>query len=97
MKTKHTPGEWRMVSHLKKPMDLHIHVDGKSICEMPESYSNPDNENNANAKLIAAAPELLQKLQFVIDAWDDYIFSGDKNMVNSFVESAKKTILKATT
>ena len=54
MKTKHTKGEWLNLGYR---VDVDV-ADGMSgICEMSDWM--PEEEMEANAKLIAAAPELL--------------------------------------
>ncbi len=64
MKTSHTPGPWRFV---RCNADLHVAYkplkfdlgNGKAFCLADES----DDEDCANARLIAAAPELLAALE----------------------------------
>lgn len=65
-KAQHTAGEWRRVVNLEKAGDYCIHVSGKKICELP---SQEEEENEANAKLISAAPEMLEALQEMIEAF----------------------------
>jgi hypothetical protein len=58
MKTKHTKGEWLNLGYR---VDVDV-ADGMSgICEMSDWM--PEEEMEANSKLIAAAPELLEVLQ----------------------------------
>jgi hypothetical protein len=64
MKTKHTPGNW----YIHQPDYEHINIvtDEQFICEIPapieinEDTAERKQTAEANAKLIAAAPELLQ-------------------------------------
>ena len=53
MKTKHTPGPWRVWENL-----IQVSPNGPSICYF-EAGQQP---SEANARLIAAAPELLAAL-----------------------------------
>jgi hypothetical protein len=53
---KGTQGEWNLVFHLNAPNDCHIHSYGTSICQFQMPITE---EGEANAKLIAAAPNLL--------------------------------------
>ena len=69
---KHTPGPWEsMVSshdRNQKPLSYGIHAIGKSsrwIAQI-EFESGVDNEDDANARLIAAAPELLEACKLFI-------------------------------
>ena len=66
MKTKQTPGPWQATVH----GDL-VFTDKKQvICEvrvMPEDENNPDPDYLlANSRLIAAAPELLEALNYFL-------------------------------
>lgn len=68
---KHTPGPW-VLGYRVTEFELTIFgADKKRVCEMksfsdpkPELFNDPNTEAaDANAKLIAAAPELLANLQ----------------------------------
>ena len=89
METKHTPGPWNIhfndTGHATSIMADH------KICVM---QTNNLDECNANAKLIAAAPELLEALIIAIDALDpekEHLDYDD----GAFLE-IKKAIKKAT-
>ena len=58
MNTKHTPGPWTIDG-------LHISGNGYSIAHI---NSHRTTEGRANADLIAAAPELLEALENLLDA-----------------------------
>ena len=98
MKTKHTQGEWKwfrfMTSLNGQPFkDLNIaitHPDHDNICSLTVNLSKQD-EAEANAKLIAAAPELLEALIELTDC--DYT-SGTH--LSCAIAKAKKAIKKAT-
>jgi hypothetical protein len=77
--SKHTPGPWSIEPHPERP-DLPIRVMGGkgervarcsqiSLCTTPE-------ECKANARLISAAPDLLEALVMVRDADNDCIADG---------------------
>lgn len=68
MKTKHTPGEWE--ASFESNGDFTINTIGKCIAlnnidEVP-SGNMTEEESYANAKLIAAAPELFDAAQLAI-------------------------------
>jgi len=79
MTTKHTPGPWRA----KKVRTL-IHIGGDSgVCEISVSASHVHEDfpgakmayiarQEANAHLIAAAPDLLEALQALVADFADY-------------------------
>ena len=70
METKHTPGVWEIE---KRNLDLEIDIkssNGKRICQVKAfqgaSFNDPTiEEAKINAKLIAAAPELLEALEAI--------------------------------
>lgn len=59
--TKHTPGPWLIDEYNQ----IFSPIVEEYIAEVyfSESYAIPENEAQANAKLIAAAPELLEAVQ----------------------------------
>lgn len=76
--TRHTPGPWIGAGpSFGDPLPRYTteiiaeRVDGAdavSICELP--FAHHDDENEANARLIASAPELLEALQALL-YWDN--------------------------
>lgn len=63
----HTPGPWAMIeSPLPEADTVAVAETGETICEFPAGFAHP--RECANARLIAAAPELLQ---FAIDIRDN--------------------------
>lgn len=88
---KGTPGPWvvnEMGQHWNNKALVHLEItfgeDGECICDTV--YQRED------ANLIAAAPELLEALQCIIEActWDTYGKPGYENL-----EAAKAAINKA--
>jgi hypothetical protein len=79
----HTPGSWEVVSKLVGP--LHIEADGVLIAMVGSEVSFSRCE--ADARLIAAAPELLEALQELVQ-----LFSGYQGME---LLRAKAAIAKA--
>lgn len=67
MKTKHTPGPWelRRIKGKRKFNRIAVKETGQLICAMFEA----ENEEISNARLIAAAPELLDALRELNQAW----------------------------
>ena len=93
MSTQHTPGPW----HLRLSNNATPHIEhgdcfrdevgelDNRICVMPAEIVQSFN-SFANARLIAAAPELLEALQAIIDT----------GLSTSKITAAKKAIAKAT-
>jgi hypothetical protein len=96
MKTKHTQGKWETYDgHEGSNMVSYIRCNEATIATCFR-INVSDGEGKANAKLIAESPNLLKHLQYVIDAWEDYIQTGHKGTVQEFIDKAKKTIKKST-
>lgn len=90
METKFTKGEWYAVKQIES-MEVHSRrftagID--VICSINNQFLKEQTE--ANAKLIAAAPELLDSLLELIS----WIKEGDYDQ--SFIEKAEQAIKKAT-
>ena len=62
MKNKHTPGPWKICPNTK-PDRPDIVADCGLICSL--EYGQREQEGEANARLIAAAPDLLGALRYI--------------------------------
>lgn len=97
--TGHTPGPWRVVRY-RRPDTLRIHHNtGYEIVPITK-ICNPENEYaEANAKLIAAAPDLLEALKLATSCIGDLGRNPRALAVNSsrviIVEKLEAAILKA--
>lgn len=101
---KHTPGPWQMHDDDYCPEQIYGNlelIDGKIrgtlICEIQGDMDEP--KNLANARLIAAAPDLLAACQ----AWDEGFIDGEsfdaeqfRVWVNEHRRMARAAIAKAT-
>ena len=88
MKTKHTQGTWH--SH---DGQIYTEETGKTICLIPY-YDKDNEEQQANAKLIEAAPKLLFSLQMLIND----IHRNDGDIINraTLIKEANEAINQAT-
>ena len=93
MKTKHTPGNWEIKDIYFPGTKVHkgLHIfsnqkyDDREICDM---WGSATEEGQANAKLIAAAPDLLEALMNI---------ENDDNRIPSKIwEMRNQAIKKAT-
>ena len=70
---EHTPGPWERTSHQRASLaEASIEVQsatGRTICDMGDY---PNSEDAANARLIAAAPDMLAALRRYIRLDDDH-------------------------
>lgn len=62
--SKHTPGPWCI--RAERYRFIHVYATGGGICHL----DTVDGEGAANARLIAAAPDLLLALQMAMPALD---------------------------
>lgn len=108
MKTKHTPGPWM---HKRRARDGHVDVitteKGKEFIAVGVPYAETpvldhphDNIQTANARLIAAAPDMLKHLQLVVDTIsddsDDYPDLGLFRITQDLVKRCHRVINEAT-
>lgn len=80
MKTQHTPGPWKCSTYGQR---ISIDTENNEVGIWGIAHINPDGDgrngipsasNRANARLIAAAPDLLEILKEALDVmgtWDD--------------------------
>lgn len=100
METKHTTGEWLI--HEKAAGNVIQKDTGRVVanCRAYTSNVNPhlvDEENMANAKLIAAAPDLLEALSELIDINEsEEVFDIKVNRMVNALSNSKEAIKKAT-
>ena len=92
MNNKHTAGEWTIES--KGNLPKFIWGKDATICEIHDPYSGEEME--ANAKLIAAAPDMLNALEYVIN-WHRQHDSGEGELFGlDYVTTCISAMLKAT-
>ena len=89
-KNSFTPGPWRVGTHTDiYPSITDIVSDGdKAVCSVSLII-----ERHANARLIAAAPELLETLESVVKVCDDL---GRDGVFSHVMAQARAAIAKAT-
>lgn len=102
--SKHTPGPWVVwdgnVKVYAGPVDENTTccISGYrcKIAECDDLYDEnmTEEEAEANARLIAAAPELLEALEWIVNP--DYAIGSNAEYKHAAVEVAKAAIAKAT-
>lgn len=104
MEFKGTKGKWRIDVHESstkvQTMTVVSISDGKGIANMLRfnPYEIPKEVSDANAKLIAAAPELLEALKAItdnIENWLDTGIAADKKQSETLYNNAISAINKA--
>ena len=101
MTTKHTPGTWRFAPELSAVVVIRDH----KVKAVADFGKNDLPECEANGRLIAAAPDLLQALEIALTALDCDVENGPLPPVSlraaqnwmraKFGESARAAIAKA--
>lgn len=84
--SKHTPGPWQWTQHFDPTIS--IYKDG--FGQIARLYDSSAGTGKANARLIAAAPDLLNALIEIVSADDAH------ELTQKHIESARATIAKAT-
>jgi hypothetical protein len=88
MKTKHTPGPWKAYNQIGSRIlqSWYVGSDTAAVCRVGDGALSPE-ETVANARLIAAAPELLAALNLIIAAYG--------NLQSGAIDLARSAIAKA--
>ncbi len=80
--TKHTQGPWEVLQQGTIPLIKAGQWIVADVCHLADGKNNArlELERTANAKLIAAAPELLEALKDALDMIDTMRFEVSRNM-----------------
>lgn len=92
--SKHTPGPWYAFWNenfwqINTSSDEFQNMAVGDVCESSEIYDKnhkPHDHSEANAKLIAAAPDLLEALEGLLDRYTSLVSCGDCGYWNAEVE-----------
>lgn len=89
--SKHTAGRWwaNEKRHDDYPTKISIETDSYNICLVDGGL-----DQQANANLIAAAPDLLEALEYALSMWGDYLPAGNSNAMKA-IKQARAAISKA--
>ena len=97
MKKKFTQGEW-VIDKQRDTVCIDILCNNEVVATCWDDYDCVD-QLRANAKLIAAAPDLLNRLNSIVlsvKAHPDYVNGQEGDEWHDIVELAEQTIKKAT-
>ena len=97
MKKKFTQGEW-VIEKQRDTVCIDILCNDEVVATCWDDYDCVD-QLRANAKLIAAAPDLLNRLNSIVlsvKAHPDYVNGQEGDEWHDIVELAEQTIKKAT-
>jgi hypothetical protein len=99
--TKHTPGPWEVDEDDRPGMSYNRQIIAKAnnpagygtVCFMAHGWDG--GQDKANARLIAAAPELLEALRGLLGAIDFSGWNIDDDRWNKPIAKAKSLLAKA--
>ena len=104
MSAQHTPGPWKVLEHSWSDTSIVAEGFDHGICLLDINYATEESQEAdeaqmaANARLIAAAPDLLAVLQTIVRVADGRQISGnlilDEN--SPLMDAARDAINKAT-
>lgn len=96
--SKHTPGPWFVNCHEHYTKYVEARIGGGLLQEVAAcGPTEKQEQQEANARLIAAAPELLEALQHIEEYWNRD--SNEQAMTDALwhiIETAQAAIAKAT-
>ena len=102
---QHTPSPWILsefeVRHpitleLRKGCEIFCKDNNRVVCEIPDYHFHKEDvvSQSADARLLAAAPELLEALEYALSMWGDYLPPGNSNAMKA-IKQARAAINKA--
>ena len=86
---KHTPGTW-----IDKDGQIYSEETGYTIAVIPY-FDKEDQEQVANAKLMASAPDLLEKLIRLTDYAEEWLVDCPGVLKDRIIRSSRDTIAEA--
>ena len=92
----HTPGPWEIFPKYDTYPDLAFGIWGENNDYLVCSSTDGGKQAEANARLIAAAPEMLGALQTILPMAQDWAYGSDIACELNSVELIEKAINKAT-
>ena len=96
MKAQHTPGPWFVPAPTYRTLYVEARIGNMMLQEVAACGPTADPaQQAANARLIAAAPELLEALKLALEYWR-HRQQRYKNRSPVWVQAARSAIAKAT-
>jgi hypothetical protein len=97
--TEHTPGPWAVnCTHPRRSRVRYAYVVEAAYATNPYGFKTPicpgngGSEAQANARLIAAAPEMLEALKNLIDCYSDCFGKPDLDRAKDIISKAEGTM-----
>lgn len=102
--TQHTPGKWTLCKTIQAGAVTHWHIAGEKhgsvypICNHTIEVEPSSDEQLSNARLIAAAPDLLEALQEAVDFADQdsqCLTPHGENMISRWKSAIQKATVQS--
>ena len=97
--SKHTPGPWQLVNHYERIGDSEgtWQIWGSQRICFTESQNVGTDQEEANARLIAASPDLLENLKDMVRRFEGCLITNgtDREFARSATVHARAAIAKA--
>jgi len=93
--SEHTKGPWTPCPHKtggRRDQWWVVPEEDRPLISLLNIYEGLETEQEANAHLIAAAPDLLEALEVVMESFDDI---SDENLLFDWQRDARRAITKA--
>jgi hypothetical protein len=90
MTTKHTPGPWRIEKRPGNEMEYHVVAEVRSPVALAKTLCNglPVEVDRANARLIAAAPEMERNLALILEVSERNNYADYRAAVRELARAA---------
>ena len=90
-----TPGPWRVIEDLFTDCPAIVDALGRRIAVLPLSCPQSGATKVCNAKVLAAAPEMLEVLEWLLEEFDRRDLGDGAMFCDSDIEQARSVIRKA--
>lgn len=100
----HTPGPWHVEPDIRVDKDLNGHPRGEQYIAGYDIVSEHgavvgcegiEGDGEANARLIAASPDLFEALVMLVDSADNVAHTYNTSLMDQAIDFARDTIRKA--
>ena len=91
----HTPGPWRVTEDLLNDFPAIVDAKGERVAVLPRVCPQNEPVKRANAGLMAAAPEMLEVLEWLLEEFDRRELGDEAVFYGSDMVQVRATVKKA--